>query len=592
MALRRLNPFRYFADQRANIVKIGTLSLVSAWFQAATFILVVPLATAISKGDRRFKGHLGPFHINQTTDRLIVIALITVVVAAILDFWIAWMRSNIVTRYELRLREDIIREYLHSDYSTQAGERLGTLITLVSYANRGAAALGNITNGLEAILTMATFVAGAIFVDYRAALFLIGTVVALSIVLRPVMMRTKKYSKATAAMAVDYNREVTEVTRMVRDVRVFHAIDPLAHYLTDISRKLQRLKQRSAFASGVTSPVYQYTGVALLVGALAVAKNVHSLDLTVVGTIALLVLRSLSFGQQLQNSYQGYLDCIPYVEQLEERRRQYVERAVVDGTVTLEAAQRLDLVDVRFSYDGETEALAGVSGSFSIGEIVGVVGPSGGGKSTLSQLILRLREPTGGAILMNGVPAADYTLASWCRNVSLVPQDPRLLHGTVTENIAFLDASISREQVVDAAKAAGVHEVIEALEHGYDTLIGPAFRDLSGGQIQRIGIARALVRGARVLVLDEPTSALDVHSEVIIQNTLEALREHALVVIIAHRLSTLSICDRIVVLRQGQVETMGTLSDVSERSDFFKRALDAGTLEIAAPPPPSAGAAR
>jgi ABC-type multidrug transport system fused ATPase/permease subunit len=142
--------------------------------------------------------------------------------------------------------------------------------------------------------------------------------------------------------------------------------------------------------------------------------------------------------------------------------------------------------------------------------------------------------------------------------------------------------------VIEAAKAAGINDVIEALEHGYETRIGPAFRDLSGGQIQRIGIARALARGARVLVLDEPTSALDVHSEVVIQTTLESLREHALVLIIAHRLSTLSICDRIIVLRDGQVETMGTLADVSESSDFFRRALDAGTLEIGEAMPPSA----
>jgi ATP-binding cassette subfamily B protein len=201
--------------------------------------------------------------------------------------------------------------------------------------------------------------------------------------------------------------------------------------------------------------------------------------------------------------------------------------------------------------------------------------------------ILRLRDPTAGTLCVNGMPAADYTLTSWYRNVSLVPQDPRLLHASVADNIAFLNSSITREKVIEAAKAAGVHDVIEELEQGYDTLIGPAFRDLSGGQVQRVGIARALARGARVLVLDEPTSALDVHSEVIIQTTLESLRDHALVMIIAHRLSTLSICDRIVVLRDGQVETIGTLSDVSERSDFFRRALDAGTLEIGAPPPPS-----
>jgi ABC-type transport system involved in cytochrome bd biosynthesis fused ATPase/permease subunit len=120
-------------------------------FQTATFIIVVPLATAISKGDNRYRKKLGPVHVNATVGKLLVITLITVVVAAVLDIWIAWMRSQIVSKWELSRREAIIREYLHSDYSTQAGERLGTLATLVGYANRGAAALGNITNGLEAI---------------------------------------------------------------------------------------------------------------------------------------------------------------------------------------------------------------------------------------------------------------------------------------------------------------------------------------------------------------------------------------------------------------------------------------------------------
>src|SRR5439155_15833774 len=116
---------------------------------------------------------------------------------------------------------------------------------------------------------------------------------------------------------------------------------------------------------------------------------------------------------------------------------------------------------------------------------------------------------------------------------------------------AFLNPSLAFDDVVAAAKAANVQQVIESLDNGYDTAIGPAFHDLSGGQSQRIGIARALARGADVLVLDEPTSALDVHSEAVIQQALDALRRRALVVIIAHRLSTLSICDRIVVMSDG-----------------------------------------
>src|SRR5262249_29742569 len=162
-----------------------------------------------------------------------------------------------------------------------------------------------------------------------------------------------------------------------------------------------------------------------------------------------------------QSAYQSFLDCSPYVGKLEEMRAIYVANQTVDGTIPLEAVRRLDLQDVSFSYDGEVQALDDVSATFHLGEIVGVVGPSGSGKSTLSQLLLRLRQPTRGSIVVDGEPASEFTLASWYRVVSLVPQDPLLFHATVAENIAFLDSAIQRDDIVEAAKAAGLHEVIE-----------------------------------------------------------------------------------------------------------------------------------
>ncbi|HUI47970.1 MAG TPA: ABC transporter ATP-binding protein [Acidimicrobiia bacterium] len=580
MPTTSVKTLRYFRDQFGGIAWLGVLSLISAQFQAAALILIVPLGNAIAEGKRRYHGHLGPIQIHSSTGHIAMVAAGAVLVAATLDIWSAWDRSRIMTKWEYRLREQTVAEFLGSDYETQAAERLGTLGTLSGYVTRGTTALGALVSGLSAGVTILVFVFIAFLIDYRSALFLIGIVLVLSLLLRPVMSRTKKYSRAMSRMLVDYGREVTEATRMARDIRVFDATGPVGARLTRISASVARVREKSAFVSGVTSPVYQYTALLLIVGGLGVAQGIGTSDVAQFGAIALLLLRSMTFGQQIQNAYQTLLDCMPYVERLEEMRAIYTSHPAPDGTVPLERIHTLDFDQVRFSYDGEVEALAGVSASFPVGEIVGIVGPSGGGKSTLSQIVLRLRVPTAGSLTCNGEPASQYTLSSWYRHVSLVPQDPRLFHATVAENIAFLDPTISRDDVIEAAKAAGVHEVVETLDHKYDTLIGPAFRDLSGGQIQRIGIARALARGAEILVLDEPTSALDVHSEQVIQQTLEALRGRVLVMIIAHRLSTLSICDRILVLQAGKVETMGTLSEVSERSDFFRRALDAGTLEI------------
>jgi ABC-type multidrug transport system fused ATPase/permease subunit len=201
-----------------------------------------------------------------------------------------------------------------------------------------------------------------------------------------------------------------------------------------------------------------------------------------------------------------------------------------------------------------------------------VVGPSGSGKSTLAQLLLRLREPTSGEVDVDGVDARSFTESSWRRHVALVPQQAHLLHGTVAENIAFLRPWVDDAAIERAARDAGIHDEILALPAGYQTSVGASTRDLSGGQVQRISIARALAGSPSVLVLDEPTSALDVHSEAIVQDTMESLRHRMLVVIVAHRLSTLSICDQLVVLRDGVVEAFGPPSEVMASSPFFAMA--------------------
>jgi ATP-binding cassette, subfamily B, bacterial len=572
----------YYRDMYGKIAGIGVLAGVSAQFQAATLVLVVLLGKtmASSSNNHHYVGSIGPFHVDLSAGRMTSLAAIAVVISAVLDTVIGWVKTKMTTHWDFVHREQVVAEYLQADYATQASERMGTLSIITGYVSRGTGLLGALMSGVVNALCLVTYLGVALLIDYRAAILMVGSLIFISIILRPVMRRIKSYGRAQSQEMIRYSRDITEATRMVRDLRVFNALDALGAQITTRSARLARIRQRGSFINGLVSPIYQYLAILIVLGALAVAQAVGTTDIVKLGAIALLLVRSMSFGQGLQGTYQNIVDGVPYLEQLEQLRALYRKHRTADGSLVLEKVHSLELSDVRYSYDGVVDAVAGVSAEFHVGEIVGIVGPSGGGKSTLSQLLLRLRDPTDGEIRINGIATDEYKMSSFYRHVSLVPQDPRLFHTTVAENISLFDPSITREQIIDAAKAAGVHEVIEALDDGYETKIGPAFRDLSGGQIQRVGIARALARGAQILVLDEPTSALDVHSEAVIQATLEGLKGHALVVIIAHRLSTLSICDRIMVLRDGEVETIGSLAYVSEQSDFFKRALEAGTLEI------------
>jgi subfamily B ATP-binding cassette protein HlyB/CyaB len=219
---------------------------------------------------------------------------------------------------------------------------------------------------------------------------------------------------------------------------------------------------------------------------------------------------------------------------------------------------RITFDKVRFRYRPDTpEALRGISLDVAPGEMLGIVGPSGSGKSTLTKLVQRLYVPEQGRVLVDGVDLALVDPAWLRRQVGVVLQENILFNRSVRENIALVDPTIPMERVIAAAELAGAHEFVLALPHGYDTIIEERGSNLSGGQRQRLAIARALISNPAILILDEATSALDAESEEIIQTNLGAIAQGRTVLIIAHRLSAVRPCDRIITVEAGEVTEAG-----------------------------------
>lgn len=214
---------------------------------------------------------------------------------------------------------------------------------------------------------------------------------------------------------------------------------------------------------------------------------------------------------------------------------------------------------VRFRYRPDApEALRGVSLEIAPGEMLGIVGPSGSGKSTLTKLVQRLYVPEQGRVLVDGTDLALVDPAWLRRQVGVVLQENILFNRSVRENIALSNPTMPMERVIEAAELAGAHEFVLTLPHGYDTMIEERGANLSGGQRQRLAIARALISDPRILILDEATSALDAESEEIIQNNLARIASGRTVLIIAHRLSAVRACNRIITIEAGEVTEIGT----------------------------------
>ncbi|MBT3139942.1 metal ABC transporter permease [Phaeobacter gallaeciensis] len=235
--------------------------------------------------------------------------------------------------------------------------------------------------------------------------------------------------------------------------------------------------------------------------------------------------------------------------------------AVTKGEITLE--------NLRFGYDADREILRGVSLTAAGGQTVAIVGATGSGKSTIGRLLFRFYDATGGALKIDGQDVRDVTLSSLHDAIGVVPQDTVLFNDTIRYNIAYGRAGATQDDVESAARAAQIHEFIIGLPDGYDTTVGERGLKLSGGEKQRVGIARTLLKNPPILLLDEATSALDTDTEQEIKDALARAGEGRTVITIAHRLSTIAEADQIVVLEKGEIAELGTHDELLSKSGRY-----------------------
>ncbi|EFN00792.1 lipid A ABC transporter ATP-binding protein/permease MsbA [Actinobacillus pleuropneumoniae] len=505
---------------------------------------------------------------------VVVFILIRGITNYIASYSLAWVSGNVV----MTLRRNIFQHLMYMPVSYFDKNPTGRLLSRVTYDTEMVATSSShalVTIVREGAYLISLFVV-MIYTSWQLSLVLFVMAPIIGVLIGIVSKRFRTLSRNIQSSMGELTVTTEQMLKGHKVVLSFGGQKVEKDRFDRVSNDMRRKGMKIVSADGISDGAVQLIASFALSVVLYVAtfpevmsENLTAGSFTVVFSSMMAMLRPLKSLTNVNSQFQrGMAACQTLFEFLDletekDSGKREVERAKGDVVFN----------HVSFSYDGKDErALSNISFNIPQGKTVALVGRSGSGKSTIANLLTRFYDINEGEILLDGVNIQDYTLANLRRQCSVVSQQVHLFNDSIANNIAYAATEkYSREQIVEAARAAHVLEFIEKLEHGFDTVIGENGASLSGGQRQRLAIARALLRNSPVLVLDEATSALDTESERAIQSALAELQKDKTVLVIAHRLSTIEKADEILVVDHGEIIERGSHNELLAKNGAYKQ---------------------
>ena len=514
-----------------------------------------------------------------------IVVIVTVLLANFFRYFSQRYMEDLRVHTLLNLRRAVFNNVMNLHVGYFNNERKGDIISKV--ASDVQVVQFTVTNTLQVVfkepLQLIFFIAVLISISLKLTLFSLLVIPISGFIISKIVKRLKQQSTQSHESFAKMIGFLDEALSGIKIIKAFNASFRIKEKFHQENKYYSNLNRKMARRQQLASPVSQTLGVfvvvfILLYGGGMILNGNSDLE------AAEFVIYLATFSQVMQpikaitDSFSGIHSGISAGERvldLIDTKPDLTNK--IDATAIDKFSNALELDNVSFSY-GDKQVLKNISLTIAKGKTVALVGPSGGGKSTLMDLIPRFHDPKTGTLKIDGFDYKDLTVESIRSQMGTVNQESFLFNDTIFNNIAFGKPEATEEEVIAAAKIANAHEFILNTENGYQSFVGDRGNKLSGGQKQRVCIARAILANPPIMLLDEATSALDTESEKLVQEALNNLMQNRTSIVIAHRLSTIQQADLIVVIDKGQIAESGNHQELISYNGLYKRLIDMQTF--------------
>lgn len=488
-----------------------------------------------------------------------------------------WAANRLQFRLVSTLREQAVQSYTDASWTAQDNMDHGALQQhIVTLPNGISSSLSGLISYMSQMIVMIAMLSYALLTDALLTGTLILIIGSLTFIFKPLRLWIRNRSARALKEQQRLSAMTAELSDVKFEIQAFGVAEKIGQPIREVIKQEASLQESASRIRGSIVPAFTSILYLAVTFGIFVLTKTSSDQFEKTGPILLVVLRSLSYGAAIQQAASGIATIMPSIHLVENASKDLKSSRRSWGRHPFQTCESLALDRVSYRYPGSHDyALKEISLEFSVGGKVGIVGPSGGGKSTLIRLALGVIDPTCGEVRLNGTNIHQFARSDLSRRIAVVPQAASMLQGTISHNLVFFREGISEFDMWAALRVADLEGEIRALPEGLETVIGAGHVQLSGGQRQRLAIARAFSGKPELVVMDEPTSSVDLLSEASISDAIDNLPLGVTVLIVSHRMRILEGCDQLVVVENGRISAAGPSDEILNTSEYV-RSLEIG----------------